>query len=54
MGQVLESLFIEWMDMNEEMFAPLMNEGEFQEVVAQWLGQQVYPRFPKEPVYPDH
>ena len=20
-------------------------------VVAQWLGQQVYPRFPKEPVY---
>jgi type I restriction enzyme R subunit len=50
--QVLESLFIERMEMNEEMFARFMNEGEFQEVVAQWLGQQVYQRFPKEPVYP--
>jgi len=39
------------MDMNEERFAPLMNEGKFHEVVAQWLAQQVYPRFPKESVY---
>ena len=46
--QVLESLFIERMEMNEEMFARFMNEGEFQDVVAQWLGQQVYQRFPKE------
>ena len=50
--QVLESLFIERMEMNEEMFARFMNEGEFQEVVAQWLGQQVYQRFPKESIYP--
>lgn len=49
--QVLESLFIERMEMNEEMFARFMNEGEFQEVVAQWLGRQVYQRFPKESVY---
>ncbi len=49
--QVLESLFIERMDMNEEMFARFMNEGEFQDVVAQWLGQQVYQRFPKEPIH---
>ncbi|MDS4029523.1 MAG: type I restriction endonuclease [Candidatus Contendobacter sp.] len=50
--QVLESLFIERMEMNEEMFARFMNEGEFQDVVAQWLGQQVYQRFPKEPTVP--
>ena len=42
--QVLESLFIERMDMNEDLFARFMNEAEFQEVVAEGLGQDVYER----------
>lgn len=46
--QVLESLFIERMEMNEELFARFMNERDFQNVVAKWLGSQVYQRFPKE------
>jgi type I restriction enzyme R subunit len=45
--QVWESLFIERMDMNEDLFARFMNEPEFQEVVAQGLGQKVYARLPK-------
>ena len=42
--QVLESLFIERMDMDEDLFARFMNEAEFQEVVAEGLGQDVYER----------
>lgn len=45
--QVLQSLFIERMDMNEELFANYMNESEFQDVVAEWLGQKVYEKLPK-------
>lgn len=51
--QVLQSLFIERMDMNEELFANYMNEPEFREQVAEWLGQQVYQRLPKTISYPD-
>lgn len=47
--QILESLFIERMDMNEELFARFMNEPEFQELVAEGLGQKVYDRLPKLP-----
>ncbi len=50
--QVLESLFIERMDMNEEMFARFMNEQEFQELVARGLAEKVYERFPKSLPYP--
>jgi type I restriction enzyme R subunit len=49
--QVLESLFIERMDMNEDLFARFMNEPEFQEVVAEGLGQKVYERIPKPLLY---
>ena len=42
--QVLESLFIERMDLNEDLFARFMNESEFQEVVAERLGKDVYER----------
>ena len=42
--QVLESLFIERMDLNEDLFARFMNENEFQEVVAERLGKDVYER----------
>lgn len=49
--QILESLFIERMDTNEELFARFMGEGDFQHLVSQWLGSEVYKRFKaKEPV----
>lgn len=42
--QVLESLFIERMELNEELFADYMSKPEMQELVSQWLGGQVYDR----------
>ena len=45
--QVLESLFIDRMEVNEELFAKFMNDAEFQELVAKGLGQRVYERLPK-------
>ena len=50
--EVLQSLFIDRMDMNEELFANYMNEPEFREQVAESLGQQVYHRLPKSVKYP--
>jgi len=50
--QVLESLIIERMEMNEDLFARFMNELDFQEVVADGLGQKVYERIPKNIAYP--
>jgi type I restriction enzyme, R subunit len=45
--RVLESLFIERMEINEDLFARYMNDPEFKELVSQYLGQQVYNRIPK-------
>jgi type I restriction enzyme R subunit len=45
--QVLESLFIDRMEMNEELFAKFMNDKEFRGLVAKGLGQRVYARLPK-------
>ncbi len=42
--QVLESLFIERMELNEELFTDYMGKPELQELVAKWLGSQVYGR----------
>jgi type I restriction enzyme R subunit len=42
--QVLESLFIERMELNEELFAVYMGKPEMQETVSKWLGSQVYDR----------
>jgi type I restriction enzyme R subunit len=42
--QVLESLFIERMDLNEELFTDYMSKPELQDVVSKWLGSQVYDR----------
>lgn len=42
--QVLESLFIERMELNEELFTDYMSKPELQDVVAKWLGRQVYDR----------
>lgn len=42
--QVLESLFIERMELNEELFTDYMGKPEMQELVSKWLGSQVYSR----------
>lgn len=49
--QVLESLIIERMEMNEDLFARFMNEADFQAVIAAGLGQKVYERIPKKVIY---
>ena len=49
----LESLFIERMDLNEELFARFMNEREFQRLVAEGLAERVYERL-NEAVGPVH
>ena len=43
-GNVLDSLFIERMEQNEEIFARYMNDADFQKVVAAWLTGEVYQR----------
>lgn len=42
--QVLESLFIERMELNEELFTDYMGKPDVQELVSKWLGSQVYER----------
>ena len=42
--QVLESLFVERMDQNEELFTDYMGKPDMQELVSKWLGSQVYGR----------
>ena len=42
--QVLESLFIERMDLNEELFGDYMSKPELQDLVSKWLGSQIYAR----------
>lgn len=45
--QVLESLFIERMELNEELFTDYMSKPELQELISKWLGGQVYNRMTK-------
>ncbi|MDY0068187.1 MAG: hypothetical protein RBS02_17630, partial [Steroidobacteraceae bacterium] len=48
--QVLESLFIERMELNEELFTDYMGKPDMQELVSKWLGSQVYERLsPRSP-----
>lgn len=42
--QVLESLFIERMELNEELFTDYMSKPEIQDLISKWLGSQVYDR----------
>ena len=42
--KVLESLFIERMELNEELFTDYMGKPEMQELISKWLGSQVYDR----------
>jgi len=43
----LESLFVERIDQNEQLFARYMNDRDFQKVVSEWLGSEVYQRLSK-------
>jgi len=42
--QVLESLFIERMELNGGLFTDYMGKPDMQDLVAKWLGNQVYDR----------
>lgn len=41
---LLERLFVERMDQNEEIFVRYMNDPSFQQVVSEWLASQAYQR----------
>ncbi len=43
-GNLLETLFMERMDQNEEIFARYMNDPDFQKAIAALLSKQVYER----------
>jgi type I restriction enzyme R subunit len=44
---LLETLFIERMEQNEDIFARFMNEQDFQGLVSEWISRQVYERLRK-------
>jgi type I restriction enzyme R subunit len=48
-NRVLESLFVERMEQNDDIFARFTNDQGFQSLVATWLVSQVYKKF-QEPV----
>lgn len=43
--QVLESLFIERMELNEELFSAFVTKPDLQGLIAGWLGERVYSKF---------
>lgn len=49
--EIVERLFIERMDLNEDLFARYMNNPEFQALVSGWLAKQVYAKIPKAVKY---
>lgn len=46
---LLETLFIERMEQNEDIFARFMNERDFQGLVSEWISRQVYERLSTVP-----
>jgi type I restriction enzyme R subunit len=46
-NRVLESLFVERMEQNEDIFAKFMNDDVFQKTVAAWMAREVYKRLQK-------
>lgn len=44
-ASLLETLFIERMEQNEDIYARFMNERGFQSLVSEWISQKVYARF---------
>lgn len=47
---LLEALFVERMDQNEEMFARFMNDKSFQDVVTGWLSSEAYRKLRQSPL----
>ena len=43
-NRVLESLFVERMEQNDDIFARFMNDQSFQKLVGTWLVGEVYRR----------
>ncbi|MFA6228909.1 MAG: hypothetical protein WC617_01880 [Rhodanobacter sp.] len=43
-ADLLQTLFIERMEQNEDIFARFMNEQEFQKLVGTWISGKVYAR----------
>ena len=50
-NEILESIFIERMELNEELFARYITDSEFKELVAKYLAQQVYNKIPRNITY---
>ena len=46
---LLEGLFIERMDQNEEIFVRFMNDGSFQKIVTNWMASEAYRRLRSAP-----
>ncbi|MDP2095463.1 MAG: type I restriction endonuclease subunit R, partial [Hydrogenophaga sp.] len=46
-SSLLQTLFIERMEQNEDIFARFMNEKGFQNLVTDWISKEVYSRFAK-------
>ncbi len=46
---LLDTLFIERMEQNEDIFARFMNERDFKEVVAEWMTRRIYQKFKSDP-----
>ena len=46
---LLETLFVERMDQNEEIFARFMNDKSFQKVVTSWLSSEAYRKLRMSP-----
>ena len=45
---LLERLFVERMDTNEEIFVRYMNDAPFRDIVSRWMASQVYKRLKPE------
>jgi hypothetical protein len=42
---LLESLFVERMDQNEEIFVRFMNDGDFRKAATEWMASEAYRQF---------
>ena len=46
---LLETLFVERMDQNEEIFVRFMNDPAFQKIVTGWMASEAYRRLRSKP-----
>jgi type I restriction enzyme R subunit len=50
---LLERLFVERMDQNEEIFVRYMNDAHFREIVSGWMASEAYRRLRTSPTVPE-